>query len=81
MAISRRFQAQASVSAAQHSSLVNGKAALLSQHIEMIEQRPNPDGTVTVTFAGRGLGKNAIPVPPACTVTFDNGQITIQPIE
>ena len=81
MAITRRLQAQATVSAAQHSQLVTGAARLRKQHIEILAERANPDGTVTITFCGRGLGKKAIPVPPPCNVTIANGTITIQPLE
>ncbi len=81
MALTRKLQAKTTVTAAVHSQLVTGQAELRKQKIEIISQTPNPDGTVTVVFCGQGLGKKAIPTPPPCAVTIQNGQITIQPIE
>ena len=81
MAITRRFQAKTTVPPAVHSQLVTGLATLRKQGIEILSHTANPDGSVTVVFCGRGLGKKAIPVPPPCTVAIANGQITIQPIE
>ncbi len=81
MAISRRFQAKTTVTAAIHSQLVTGQAHLRGKKIEILSQTPNADGTVTVVFCGQGLGKAAVPVPPPCAVTIANGEITIQPIE
>jgi hypothetical protein len=81
MAISRRFQAKTTVTAAVHSQLVTGHAHLRSKKIEILSQTPNADGTVTVVFCGQGLGKAAVPVPPACAASIANGEITIQPIE
>jgi hypothetical protein len=81
MAITRKFQAQATVTQAVHSQLVTSAPALRRQHIEVIAQRANPDGTVTVTFAGRGLGPQALPVPPAVNVSIESGQVRILPLE
>ena len=81
MAITRKLQARATVTAAEHSQLVTSHAALRKQKIEIMDQQANPDGTVTVTFCGQGLGAKAIPVPPACSVTISNGSIAILPLE
>ena len=77
MAISRRFQAQATVTAAQHSQLVTRQAELRTQKIEILSQTPNADGTVTVVFCGQGLGPTAVPAPPPCSATLASGAITI----
>jgi hypothetical protein len=81
MAISRRYQAKTTVTAAIHSQLVTGHPHLRKKKIEILSATPNADGTVTVVFCGQGLGKNATPVPPPCAVTIAGGDITIQPIE
>ena len=81
MAITRRLQARATITAQQHSQLVTGQAALRRKRIEIIDHQANADGTVTVTYAGQGLGKKAVPTPPACSITFTNGQIEILPLE
>lgn len=81
MAISRRFQAKTTVTAALHSHLLLNKETLLKQKVEILSHSANADGTVTVVFCGQGLGVNAVPIPPPCTVTVNNGQIAIQPIE
>jgi hypothetical protein len=81
MAITRRLQARTTVTAAVHSQLVTGHAKLRVKKIEILDQTPNADGTVTVVFCGQGLGKSAIPTPPPCAVTIVNGEINIQPIE
>ena len=81
MAITRRYQAKATVTAQQHSQLVTAQAVLRKKKIEILSQTPNADGTVVVVFCGQGLGKNALPTPPPCGVTIANGQITILPIE
>jgi hypothetical protein len=82
MALPRKYQARSTVTAAQHSHLVNSAAALRKQKIELLSAKPNPDGTVTVTFCGHGLGKNAMPVPPAASVAIAaDGTISVTPIE
>lgn len=81
MAITRKYQARATVTQAVHSQLVTGAAALRKQHVELIDHRPNPDGTVTVTLAGRGLGIYATPVPPPVNISIEAGQIKILPLE
>ena len=81
MAISRKFQARATVTQAVHSQVVTAASALRKQHIEVIGHQANPDGTVTITFAGRGLGKNALPAPPPVNVSIENGQVKILPLE
>ncbi len=81
MAISRRFQARATVTPATHSALVTGRAALRKQHIDLVSQVANADGTVTVTLAGRGLGPKATPAAPPVNVSIENGQVKILPLE
>jgi hypothetical protein len=81
MAITRKYQAQATITQAVHSQLVTAAASLRKQHIELIAQRANPDGTVTVTLAGRGLGSKATPVPPPVNISIEAGQIKILPLE
>ncbi len=81
MALTRRLQARTTVTAAQHSQLVTAAAQLRKKKIELLSATPNSDGTVTVVFCGQGLGKNAVPTPPPCSVTIAGGEITIQPIE
>ncbi len=81
MAISRKFQARATVTPAMHSQIVTGRAALRKAHIDIIGQTANPDGTVTITFAGRGLGRNATPAAPPVNVSIEAGQIKILPLE
>ncbi len=62
MAISRKYQARATVTQAVHSQLVTNRAALRKLHVDLIGQVANADGTVTVTLAGRGSAKT--PRPP-----------------
>ncbi len=77
MAITRKYQAQAVVSPAQHSQLVTMAETLRKRQIEILSAAPNADGTVTVTFNGQGLGKWALPMPPRAHVAFSPGQIDI----
>ena len=79
MAITRRFQAQAVVTAAEHSRLVTMSHSLLKQQIEILSHTANADGTVTVVFCGQGLGAWAVPVPPLSTVAFAGGKVGIAP--
>ncbi len=81
MAITRKLQARATISRAIHSQLMTAADSLRKQHVELIAHRANPDGSVTVTLAGRGLGKNALPVPPPVNISIENGQIKILPLE
>ncbi len=81
MAISRKFQARATVTQATHSQLVTNRAALRKLHIDLISQTPNADGTVTVTLAGRGLGPKATPAAPPVNVSIENGQVKVLPLE
>ena len=57
------------------------RAALRKQHIDLVSQVANADGTVTVTLAGRGLGPKATPAAPPVNVSIENGQLKILPIE
>ena len=81
MAISRKFQARATVTRAVHSQLVTGAAALRARRIELIANVANPDGTVTVTLAGRGLGPKATPAAPPVNISIEAGQIKVLPLE
>jgi hypothetical protein len=82
MSLPRKYQARSTVTAAQHSHLVNSAAVLRKQKIELLSAKANPDGTVTVVFCGHGLGKASLPVPPAANVVIAaDGTITITPVE
>ena len=82
MAISRKFQARATVTQASTASSSPAAPPFASStSTSSASQVANPDGTVTVTFAGRGLGQNATPAAPPVNVSVENGQFKVLPLE